>query len=744
MGKPDVTLFAYKVPKLDFNFSIDKEFPIYSIPVVNIGINGKVKGEFEAKANFGFGFDTSGLSQWKESGFTSADAYKVLDGFYVSDRENADGTGPDVNELKLKAGIQVGAGVNIKIAKAFLTGGIEANAKLDLLDVGEENGTSDGKIRGSEISSRISNPLDLFEVNGDVKATLDFKAEYRRYVLFGGWRTAYEKRLGEMKLADFRLGTGSTRKSRAIDGYITGGKVFFDGNFNGLQDEQEPFAFTNPDGSFDLTIELEKFDNNKDGKIDYTEGKIVITDGIDISTYLPLDTQLSSTPESEVVTPLTTVIAELAQQGTNPETAETQVKSALGLPADVDLDSYDPLEAIANNNDPKGVAVYAAHAQVQNTIVSIANLISGASNTPKNEIASSVIAAVANQIKSGTLDLSNSTQVQAIIESATSQLQVPQLSSIASDAAQIIAEGNQRIKAIAQSNSSPSDAATELARIQKVAQGEVAQDLLQVAAGNKTIQSAISENTGASLTTQIQSATANNPTVRNTLNTDGSSTASTSEEPFLSRGREFVKDGKNTTESTEGDDTLMGSASDDILRGKKGNDLFFSLDGNDWVNGNQGNDLTDGGMGDDTLYGGKGFDTLAGGAGNDFIFGNRGEEILIGEKGDDTLYGGQGNDFLLGSLGNDFLSGDLGDDTLVGDVGSDRFLVSINSGIDTITDFEVGQDLLVLGNGLTFSQLAIVQDSGATLIRFAQTGEILTSLTGVSAIRISAENFGLI
>jgi Ca2+-binding RTX toxin-like protein len=419
------------------------------------------------------------------------------------------------------------------------------------------------------------------------------------------------------------------------------------------------------------------------------------------------------------------------------------VKSALGLPADVDLGSYDPLEAIANN-DPKGVAVYAAHASVQNTIVSIADLISGASNTAKNEIGALVISAVANQIKSGTLDLSNSTQVQAIIESATSQLQVPQVSSIAEEAASIIAEGNQRIGAIAQSNSSPLDAAREIARIQKVAQGEVAQDLLQVAAGNKTIQSALSENTGASLTTQIQSATPNNPTVRNTLNTDGSSTPSTSEEPFPSRGREFVKDGTNTTESTEGDDTLMGSASDDILRGKKGNDLFFSLDGNDWVNGNQGNDLIDGGMGDDTLYGGKGFDTLAGGAGNDFIFGNRGEEILIGEKGDDTLYGGQGNDFLLGSQGNDFLSGDLGDDSLVGDVGSDRFLLFTNSGTDTITDFEVGQDLLVLGNGLTYSQLTIAEDSGATLIRFTQTGEILASLTGVSANSISAVNFGLI
>ncbi|MEG4235475.1 calcium-binding protein [Microcoleus sp. Pol11C3] len=751
MGKPDVTLFAYQVPKLDFNFKISKEFPIYSIPVVDVGVNGKLEGGFEAKANFAFGFDTSGLSQWKQSGFNASDAYKVLDGFYVSDRQNANGTGLDVNELKLKGSIKASGGVNALVAKAYLTGGIEANAKLDLLDVGEDQskGTSgDGKIHASEITSRISNPLSLFEVNGDVKAALDFQADYRsvKWSWKGPrftWNTAYEKRLGEKTLADFRLGTGSTRKSRAIDGYITGGKVFFDGNFNGLQDDNEPFAFTNPDGSFDLTVELEKFDNNKDGKIDYTEGKIVITDGIDISTYLPLDIQLSSTPESEVVTPLTTVIAELAQQGTNPETAETQVKSALGLPTDVDLGSYDPLEAIANN-DPKGVAVYAAHASVQNTIVSITNLISGVSNTAKNEIADRVISAVANQIKSGTLDLSNSTQLQAIIESATSQLQVPQVSTIASDAAKIIAEGNQRIGAIAQSNSSPSDAATEIARIQKVAQGEVAQDLLQVAAGNKTIQSAISENTGASLNTKIQSATANNPTVRNTLNTDGSSTPSTSEEPFPSSGIEFVKDGTNTAESTDGDDTLMGSASDDILRGKKGNDLLFSLDGNDWMNGNQGNDLTDGGIGDDTLYGGKGFDTLTGGAGNDFLSGNRGEDILIGEKGDDTLYGGQGNDILVGGEGNDFLSGDLGDDTLVGDVGSDRFLLSTNSGIDTIDDFEVGQDLLVLGKGLTFSQLAISQDSSSTLIRFAQTGEILASLTGVSATSISAVNFGLL
>jgi Ca2+-binding RTX toxin-like protein len=86
----------------------------------------------------------------------------------------------------------------------------------------------------------------------------------------------------------------------------------------------------------------------------------------------------------------------------------------------------------------------------------------------------------------------------------------------------------------------------------------------------------------------------------------------------------------------------------------------------------------------------------------------------------------------------------LGIDTLIGGRGVDKFLLSTNSGTDTITDFEVGKDLLVLGNGLTFSQLIIAQDSGATLIRFAQTGEILASLPGVSANSISATNFGLI
>ncbi|WP_242728670.1 DUF4347 domain-containing protein [Microcoleus vaginatus] len=768
IGKPDVPVFTYQMPKLGFDFNIDQKFPIWG------PIEGLLEGNFSASAHLGFGYDTYGLNQWKNSNFDAGSADKVLDGFYVSDRENADGTGPDVDELSLDASIAVGAGIDAKIVEGYVKGGIQGKVGIDLIDIGEfqPKQGGDGKIRTSEITSRISQPSELFDVAGQVNAFLAAEAKVisvkfcektipavKVWTPWGrkkitpeinipypcgfDYKTVYDNNLATFELASFSLGPSSSTRGRAINGYMAGATVFFDANFNGIKDDSEPFSITNADGSFDLDVSLDKFDTNNSGDLEPDEGKIVLRDGINTSTYLPQQTPLFATPDAIVVTPLTTLMTELVEQGTDQNQAQIQVKSALGLSSAIDLTSYDPLQAITQN-DPNALAVYAAHAQVQNTIVLITDLISGASNTAKNEIASSVISAVADQIKSGTVDLSNSTQVQTIIQSATTQLQVPQVSSIASDAASIIAEGNQRIKAIVSSNSSPSDAATEIARIQKVAQGEVAQDLLQVAAGNKTIQSAISENTGASLNTKIQAATANNPTVRNTLDTDDSIAPSTPEEPFPSSGIELVKDGENTSESTDGDDTLMGSASDDILRGKKGNDLLFSLDGNDWMNGNQGNDLTDGGIGDDTLYGGKGFDTLTGGASSDFISGNRGEDIVIGEKGDDTLYGGQGNDILLGGQGNDFLSGDLGDDTLVGDVGNDKFLLSSYSGIDTIDDFEVGKDLLVLGNGLSFSQLAILEDSGATLIRFAQTGEILASLSGISASSISAVNFGLI
>ncbi|MEG4080482.1 SBBP repeat-containing protein [Microcoleus sp. Pol8_D6] len=183
---------------------------------------------------------------------------------------------------------------------------------------------------------------------------------------------------------------------------------------------------------------------------------------------------------------------------------------------------------------------------------------------------------------------------------------------------------------------------------------------------------------------------------------------------------------------TDGDDFLAGDRSNDTISGKQGNDTISDLDGNDGMYGHQGNDFLEGGNGDDSLYGGKGNDTLLGNNGEDVLFGDRASDSLIGGEGNDTLYGGKGNDTLFGSLGND---------CLIGGLGSDRFLLGLDAGTDTILDFEDEKDLLTLASSITFSQLAITQSNSATLIRFVPTGEILASLSTISASQINAADF---
>ena len=47
LGKPDVTLFAYKMPELDFSLNMDRTFPIYGF--AGIGLNGNLKGNLVLK-----------------------------------------------------------------------------------------------------------------------------------------------------------------------------------------------------------------------------------------------------------------------------------------------------------------------------------------------------------------------------------------------------------------------------------------------------------------------------------------------------------------------------------------------------------------------------------------------------------------------------------------------------------------------------------------------------------------------
>ena len=74
-----------------------------------------------------------------------------------------------MDELTLDATIAAGVSASAVVAKASVKGGITGTASLDITDGGELTGTSDGKLRGSEVLAADS-LLDLFSLSGSLEA----------------------------------------------------------------------------------------------------------------------------------------------------------------------------------------------------------------------------------------------------------------------------------------------------------------------------------------------------------------------------------------------------------------------------------------------------------------------------------------------------------------------------------------------------------------------------------------------
>jgi hypothetical protein len=456
----------------------------------------------------------------------------------------------------------------------------------------------------------------------------------------------------------YDTGKSIIKKVWPWDGYITNATVFFDANFNGVIDDNEPFTVSNADGSFNLNLDLTKFDINKNNQIDSNEGRYVVTGGTDSSTMLPLEIPLSAvvTPTTEVVSPLTTIIAELAQQGLDPVTAQTQIKAALGLAVNIDLASFDPLQAIPKG-DNNGISVFASAVMIQNTIVQTAKFIYGASTTLLlREIANGSIAAIANQLKAGIpVNLGKVETIQAIVQNAIAKIAASdpsikpsQLSAAAAAAAQVIATGNQMIQEVSASGRPSQEIALEITRLQAVSIGQVAVDLPDLAAGKITVKEFLAEYTREAILQRAAKVQVNDPTVR----------PGVEENPLNSRNDSPPAITSKTLIGTNRNDTLIGDAGDDVLFGKKGNDFLQGNDGNDFLAGGKGNDRLKGNKGNDTLQGNQGNDKLWGGEGSDVLTGNAGNDLLVGVNPKsakpgiaevDRLTGGSGNDvFVLG------------------------------------------------------------------------------------------------
>lgn len=134
--------------------------------------------------------------------------------------------------------------------------------------------------------------------------------------------------------------------------------------------------------------------------------------------------------------------------------------------------------------------------------------------------------------------------------------------------------------------------------------------------------------------------------------------------------------------------------------------------------GRSGSNNLEGSNGNDTLYGGKSSDTLNGGAGDDFLFGDHGSDVLTGGQGRDTFV----------------LSGELIRDNTTG-------LVTFLGGLDTITDFELGIDLIQLPNGVTFNDLSFQDINGNAVLILRESGISIAQVNNIVAQDLSPISF---
>lgn len=159
--------------------------------------------------------------------------------------------------------------------------------------------------------------------------------------------------------------------------------------------------------------------------------------------------------------------------------------------------------------------------------------------------------------------------------------------------------------------------------------------------------------------------------------------------------------------------------------GKNTVDLTLSSGANLVLTGN-GNDSVIGGLGADTISGGNGKDVLGGGAGNDVISGGNGKDDVTGGLDIGTF--SSTTDILTSVTTTAFTAGDI----LTGGNGNDSFHYALGDGVDQITDFDAGNDQLVL-EGITADQLLSFTD-GTDLYIGVNDG--LGGMTANSVIRL--------
>ncbi|MEA5423795.1 VWA domain-containing protein [Synechococcus sp. CCY9202] len=138
-------------------------------------------------------------------------------------------------------------------------------------------------------------------------------------------------------------GIAIASSTATIDGVIVGATVYMDINRDGVMQEDELIGVSNQYGHIDYVIDIAKLDVNGDGQFTLGEARLVMNGGIDIDTGLSYDINLYGSVGSSVVSPLTSLLQTLLEDGYSLDEANSALVDGLGFTPGTSLSSLNPI-----------------------------------------------------------------------------------------------------------------------------------------------------------------------------------------------------------------------------------------------------------------------------------------------------------------------------------------------------------------------------------------------------------------
>lgn len=293
---------------------------------------------------------------------------------------------------------------------------------------------------------------------------------------------------------NFTVDVNNVINGNSADGYIQGATVFADADGDGALDTGEVSATTDVEGNF---------------RLEGGSGNLVMLGGTDVSTNLAFEGVLFAPEASSVITPLTSIIAQMIGNGaTDAADAQTKLAAATGITASLaaaltasgaaSLLHFDPVEqsvdGVSGALDVMGTGV-----KIQNSIDIIASAITGASGTATIAAMQAAFSAMASAMSAGGgfAGLTDNSAIEGILNTASSgALTATQLTQVA----QIIVDSNANVDTVLGTTGlTPAEALTQLAQASVVAQGAAAEAVETALAGDGDVSAAVTAYTGTNL-----------------------------------------------------------------------------------------------------------------------------------------------------------------------------------------------------------------------------------------------------